>query len=154
MQIEVWSFASLGNTIASAPTPLPRMQTAGLRHAICCSGDVLDAAARVFCRAPGCDRSHRVFCSFLRFSQQVPQKFIHIQKSMVVLTRSTLHIDFIVPTSRNGPSFERPNFTKVKSHSVLGFSRQATAKETDVARRCCTEMLPKPMVLFVHQFVS
>ncbi|CAK9065618.1 unnamed protein product [Durusdinium trenchii] len=27
------------------------MHTAGLRHAICCSGDVLDAAARVFCRA-------------------------------------------------------------------------------------------------------
>ena len=27
------------------------MQTAGLRHAICCRGEVLDASARVFCRA-------------------------------------------------------------------------------------------------------
>ena len=27
-----------------------RMEKAGLRHAICCAGDVLDAAARVFCR--------------------------------------------------------------------------------------------------------
>ena len=29
-----------------------RMEKAGLRHAICCAGDVLDAAARVFCRVP------------------------------------------------------------------------------------------------------
>ena len=32
----------------------PRIQTAGLHHAICCRGEVLDASARVFCRVAWC----------------------------------------------------------------------------------------------------
>eukprot|EP00434_Breviolum_minutum_P006637 symbB.v1.2.005859.t1/scaffold335.1/size242651/10 len=55
------------------------MEKAGLRHAICCAGDVLDAAARVFCRAfykalaagKGVVDSHAIAQSSVRHSANV-----------------------------------------------------------------------------------
>lgn len=72
------------------------MQSAGLRHAICCAGDVLDAAARVFCRAfykalaagKSVVESHAVAQASVRHSANLgirheSEKFLYLVKSEI-----------------------------------------------------------------------